>query len=63
MTEAEEQEAGETIARVLGLTPILGDGIEEYRSPRYETAWGLRSAIGLTRTMKDILKCKDEDDN
>jgi hypothetical protein len=55
MPEDEERKRGEEIARVLSLKPARDDNGKRYSPPRYNTAHGTKTALGLFRTLAHLI--------
>lgn len=51
LTEEEERQRGETLAKLLNLKQCR----PTFDPPRYETAWGTKTALGLYRTVAAVI--------
>lgn len=61
LTEAQETERGEALVRVMRLKECRDDDGKKYSPPRYELAgWGNKTALGVFRTVKDIMNGRKE---
>lgn len=60
--EAEEEQRGQQLVRVLGLRPIKDAPPSWKLAPRYRTTGGNKTALGLARTVASILAGEYGDD-